>query len=300
MAYNIPHLLAPVVTDSREAVKCLKWAVVEMERRYRLLASVGVRNLAGFNDKLAKGLIKKDAVAPEDYAKLPSIIIVVDELADLMMTAANEVETNIVRIAQLARAVGIHLIVATQRPSANVITGLIKANMPSRIAFQVASKVDSRVIIDQNGADKLLGRGDMLFVPPGVAEPVRLHGAFLGDDETEAVVDSVRNQHVRADRLEDWSTGVEDEVLEEESSGNGKSTDADLFVEAAKLVTRHQMGSTSLIQRRLKVGYARAGRLMDELEIAGIVGPVNGSKPRDVLVDELELEQVLSDRRKGL
>ncbi len=295
--YNdIPHLLSPVVTDVREAVKCLKWAVAEMERRYRLLAKVAVRNISGFNEKFEKAQIKEGLLSTEENKKLPYIVFIIDELADLMMTAANEVESHIVRLAQLARAVGIHLIVATQRPSANVITGLIKANMPSRIAFQVASKIDSRVILDQNGADKLLGRGDMLFIPPGIAEPVRLHGALVTDGETEAIVEAVRHQKVRADRLETW--GIADEGTPEgDSEPAGGPSDSDLFVEAARLVVRHQLGSTSLIQRRLKVGYARAGRLMDELEAVGIVGGNNGSKARDVLMDEGSLEQLLANRR---
>lgn len=296
---NVPHLLSPVVTDPRDAVKCLKWAVAEMERRYKMLAKVGVRNLKGFNQKLQSGNIKEGVLSPEEKEQLPYIVLIIDELADLMMTAANEVEGNIVRIAQLARAVGIHLIVATQRPSTNVITGIIKANMPSRVAFRVASKVDSRVILDGNGADKLLGRGDMLFIPPGVSEAVRLHGAFVSDDETESVVDAIKDQKVKADRLEDWGV-AEDVDLDDDtpSGGSGAPTDADLFVEAARLVVRHDQGSTSLLQRRLKIGYARAGRLMDELEDAGIVGGNIGSKAREVLVGENVLEDILAERKQ--
>ncbi len=300
--YNdVPHLFAPVVTDPKEAVKCLRWAVIEMERRYKMLAKVAVRNIVGFNEKIKSGQIKEDVLTEEENKKLPYIVIIIDELADLMMTAANEVETSIVRIAQLARAVGIHLIVATQRPTANVLTGLIKANMPSRISFRVASKLDSRVVLDQNGSEALLGNGDMLFVPPGVSEVLRLHGAFISDSETEAIVDYVKNQKVEAERLSDW--GVAEEVAVENDSRGGATssmpTDADLFVEAARLIVNHQIGSTSLIQRRLKVGYARAGRLMDDLEAAGIVGKGNGSKPRDVMIDEIELDGILAARKKS-
>jgi S-DNA-T family DNA segregation ATPase FtsK/SpoIIIE len=268
-----------------------------MERRYKMLAKVGVRNIVGFNEKLKNNLIKPGALTESEHQNLPYIVLVIDELADLMMTAANEVESHIVRIAQLARAVGIHLVVATQRPSTNVITGIIKANMPSRIAFQVASKVDSRVVIDQNGADKLLGRGDMLFIPPGVAESVRLHGAFVSDSETEAIVDAIKNRRVKAERLDGWMVEGEEIAEGEEAEPTGGPKDADLVVEAAKLVARHQLGSTSLLQRRLKVGYARAGRLMDELEEMGIVGAANGSKARDVLIDEGQLEGVLAIRK---
>ena len=277
---NIPHLLAPVVTEPQKASEALRWAVAEMEDRYRNLAQYNVRNITDFNDKLEK--MRAEAESEDDRHEiphlLPYIVVVVDELADLMMTAPADIEDSLARLAQMARAVGIHLILATQRPSVNVITGTIKANFPSRIAFRVASKVDSRTILDSNGAEKLLGRGDMLFMPAGKPEPVRVHGANMTTEETERLVEWVSGQGVEMEQLD---LGVdENELMLAEGTRDKR------FDEALRLVVTHQQGSASLLQRRMKVGYARAARLVDELEQAGIVGPSDGSsKGREVLVD---------------
>ncbi len=278
--YNsIPHLLAPVVTEPQKASEALRWTVAEMEDRYRNLAQYNVRNITDFNNKLDK--MRAEANTEEDRrevaSKLPYIVVVVDELADLMMTAPADIEDSLARLAQMARAVGIHLILATQRPSVNVITGTIKANFPSRIAFRVASKVDSRTILDCNGAEKLLGRGDMLFMPAGKPEPVRVHGANMTTEETERLVEWVSGQGVALEQLD---LGVDENELTLAEGTRDKR-----FDEALRLVVTHQQGSASLLQRRMKVGYARAARLVDELEQAGIVGPSDGgSKGREVLV----------------
>jgi S-DNA-T family DNA segregation ATPase FtsK/SpoIIIE len=286
--YNgIPHLLSPVVTDPHVASRALKWVVVEMERRYKVLAKVAVRSIADFNKKVAK--LRKEA-PPEERDEIPSplpfIVVVVDELADLMMTVGGDIEDSIARLAQMARAVGIHLVVATQRPSVDVITGIIKANFPSRIAFQVASKVDSRTILDKNGAESLLGRGDMLFVPQGKPEPERVHGCFISTEEVEQVAEFWRAQV--PDDLDDGSL-----EFEEQDDGDALPRD-ELFEKAARLVIIHQQGSATLLQRRLQVGYSRASRLVDQLEEAGIVGPHEGSKARRVLVDEEGLDAILA------
>ena len=286
--YNdIPHLLAPVVVDPKMASGALKWAVSEMENRYRTMAQFTARNITDFNAKMAR--LRQEAPTEEDRDEIPDalpyIVVVIDELADLMMTAPSDIESSLARLAQMARAVGIHLIIATQRPSVNVITGTIKANFPTRIAFRVASKVDSRTIIDANGGEKLLGRGDMLFLPPGQPEPIRLHGAWIDTEETEQLVAWVRDQGVELD-------GVEFEGENSDLSVADNERDA-RFDEALRLVVIHQQGSASLLQRRMKVGYSRAARLVDELEAAGIVGPPNGSsKGREVLVDEDYLEEI--------
>ncbi len=271
---GIPHMERPVVTHPRGAERLLADAAREMDERYKTLAAMGVRNIADYNRK-----------APENQ-KLPYIVIVVDELADLMMSqSAARIELLITRLAQMARAVGIHLILATQRPSVDVITGLIKANFSCRIAFQVASKIDSRTILDVNGADKLLGRGDMLYLSPGVAEPVRVHGAYISNGETSSIVDFLRAQNVAPEALSTFSGTVEPE-----SDGEGHADDSDpdgtsdkLFQEAAEVVIRHKQGSVSLLQRRLGIGYQRAARLIDRLEESGIVGAYDGSKAREVL-----------------
>ncbi len=286
--YNdIPHLLAPVVVDPKMASGALKWAVSEMENRYRTMAQFTARNITDFNAKMAR--LRQEAPTEEDRDEIPDalpyIVVVIDELADLMMTAPSDIESSLARLAQMARAVGIHLIIATQRPSVNVITGTIKANFPTRIAFRVASKVDSRTIIDANGGEKLLGRGDMLFLPPGQPEPIRLHGAWIDTEETEQLVAWVRDQGVELD-------GVEFEGENSDLSVADNERDA-RFDEALRLVVIHQQGSASLLQRRMKVGYSRAARLVDELEAAGIVGPPNGSsKGREVLVGEDYLEEL--------
>jgi S-DNA-T family DNA segregation ATPase FtsK/SpoIIIE len=282
--YNgIPHLLTEVVTDPKVATRSLKWALLEMQTRYKLLAARGCRNLASYNAKL-----DREGPLEEGEEKLPYIVIFIDELADLMLSSGKEVEEPIARIAQLARAVGLHLIIATQRPSVDVITGVIKANFPARIAFQVASRTDSRTILDQNGAESLLGKGDMLFLPPGQAAPHRVHGAFVSEEETQRLAHAWREQ---GDPVA--CPGLE-EVLAEPELGGGGVSDDPLFEEAARLVVGVGQASASLLQRRLKVGYARAARLVDMLEMAGVVAPQDGSKAREILVDETRLEHVLA------
>ena len=282
MYNDIPHLLVPVITEPKRAAEALKWAVAEMEARYQKLAQLGVRNLSDYNAKLAsvQAEAAEDGVEPE--TPLAYIVIVIDEFADLMMTAPAEVETSLMGLAQKSRAVGIHIILATQRPSVNVITGVIKANFPSRIAFQVASKTDSRTILDLNGAERLLGMGDMLFLPSGQGEPLRVHGAFISGEETERLVAALKESQYEAEEVA---------VFSEQPDINA-AADArdDLFDDAVRLVCEHQQASTSFLQRRLKVGYSRAARLMDELEAAGIVGPIVGAKPREILVESAEEE----------
>lgn len=278
-----------VVTTPENAISALRSMVAMMDYRYEILARAGVRNIRDYSRKLKAGQLQN--LEHEDpFEPLPYMVLIIDELADLMLTSAREIEEPICRLAQMARAVGIHLIVATQRPSVNVITGVIKANFPARIAFQVASKTDSRTILDLNGAEKLLGMGDMLFIPQGSPEPIRIHGAFVSVEEVERIIAHVRKQP----RYPKMTLPIE----REESPGtlepgevNGGSRDP-LFSHALRLVVRHQQGSISLVQRRLKVGYARAARLIDELEAAGVVGPYDGSKAREVLIDEQELEEM--------
>ncbi|HUR96068.1 MAG TPA: DNA translocase FtsK [Gemmatimonadales bacterium] len=315
MYKDLPHLRHPVVTNNKEAARALKWAVNEMERRYALLEANGARNLSDFNRKVLDGKSLKNpgarrvtltdiaAEAPdtpppppelETYTegKLPLIVIVVDELADLMMTVQAEVETPLARLAQKARAVGLHLILATQRPSVNVITGLIKANFPSRVAFRVASKVDSRTILDGNGAEALLGKGDMLFLEPGKSEPMRLQGAYISTEESEKLMERYRQWRAARDQRglqESAETNILDEVPDADGAEAGEgATEAGerdaQFKEAALACVQNQGGSTSLLQRKLGIGYGRAARIMDQLEEAGILGPANGSKPRDVRI----------------
>ena len=322
--YNaLPHLRHKVVTNNHDAASMLKWAVFEMNRRYELLQANGARNLADFNRKVEEGkplrnpsrpkptLVTISMEAPEtppeppaeeNYTEgvLPMIVIVIDELADLMMTVQAEVETPLAMLAQKARAIGIHLLLATQRPSVNVITGLIKANFPSRIAFRVASKVDSRTILDQNGAEALLGNGDMLFLPPGKSEPMRLQGAYISTDDTEKVMAwyVARREARRAALL---TPAAETDILEvirtQEAEGEGGPGDEEagerdaLFREAAEACIQNQGGSTSLLQRRLRIGYGRAARIIDQLHYAGILGPPDGSKPREVLVGFDQLDE---------
>lgn len=281
-----------VVTTVDNAVAVLKSLELEMERRYRMLARCGVRNIVDYNEGLKKGTIPGGGEGP--FKKLPYVVLIVDELADLMVTGAREIEEPIARLAQMSRAVGIHLILATQRPSVDVITGVIKANFPSRIAFQVAQKNDSRTILDRNGAEKLLGRGDMLFLHPREPEPIRIHGAFVSTDEVKRVVNHIRKQPQDGEiyRLPGYAQNGNSSSASGRRGGAGDGGRDELFVEAAKLVIRHQQGSASLLQRRLRVGYARAGRLIDELEDAGIIGPYDGSKARVVLVDEDYIPQL--------
>jgi S-DNA-T family DNA segregation ATPase FtsK/SpoIIIE len=314
MYKDLPHLRHPVVTNNKEAARVLKWAVGEMDRRYALLDANGARNLSDFNRKVLEGkplrnpaprrvtLTDLAAEAPDTpppapvgdtytEGKLPLIVMVVDELADLMMTVQSEVETPLARLAQKARAVGLHLILATQRPSVNVITGLIKANFPSRIAFRVASKVDSRTILDQNGSEALLGKGDMLFLEPGKSEPMRLQGAYISTEESERIMERYRRWEEERDQrgmAEMAESNILDEVPEADGESGGGATDPGerdpQFKDAAVACVQNQGGSTSLLQRKLGIGYGRAARIMDQLEEAGILGPANGSKPRDVRI----------------
>lgn len=287
---GIPHLLSPVVTESKEAVKALQWSVREMERRYRMLAKVGARNIDSFNTRFESGKIEEGILSEEDNKPLPFIVIIVDELADLMMTASKDVEVLIQRIAQLARAVGIHLIVATQRPSVDIITGPIKANLTSRIAFRTIQSTDSRTILGHVGAEKLLGLGDMLFLRNGAPEIERFHGAFISEEDVEKIVGEIRKQQVEVDKIESFHDEIEDGP-EDEFFDDGDRDE--LFEEAARTIVSIGQGSTSLLQRRMKIGYARAGRLMDELERAGFVGPADGSKAREVKVKPDEIDEIL-------
>jgi DNA segregation ATPase FtsK/SpoIIIE, S-DNA-T family len=322
--YNaLPHLRHKVVTNNHDAASVLKWAVLEMQRRYELLQANGARNLADFNRKVEEGKPLRNPPRPkptltsvsaeaadtppeepldETYRDgvLPFIVMIIDELADLMMTVQGEVETPLAILAQKARAIGIHLILATQRPSVNVITGLIKANFPSRIAFRVASKVDSRTILDQNGAEALLGNGDMLFLPPGKSEPMRLQGAYISTDESERVMEWYVARREARRAAHEAAEAQEADILElvraQEGEGEANTDTAEgerdpLFREAAEACIQNQGGSTSLLQRRLRVGYGRAARIIDQLHYAGILGPPDGSKPRDVLVGFDQLDE---------
>jgi S-DNA-T family DNA segregation ATPase FtsK/SpoIIIE len=274
---DIPHLLTPVVTDAKVAANVLKWAVAEMERRIRMLASEGVRNIEQFNNIIRSGAAEKDEETGDELRPLHYVVIVIDELADLMMVSSHDVEESITRLAQMARAVGIHLILATQRPSVDVITGLIKANFPSRISFRVAARVDSRTILDSIGAEQLLGRGDMLFLPPGSARLVRVHGAYVTEAEIARLTSFLRKQGRPA---YDDSVGKP-----EKSSEAAEVADRDeLFDEAARFVVQSGQASTSMLQRRFRIGFSRAGRLVDMMERDGIIGPADGSKPREILV----------------
>lgn len=317
--YNrVPHLKYKVITDNRDAASILKWAVMEMHDRYHLLAANGARNIQEFNKRVQEGAPllrpRNVDVAFEDRTYrdgiVPYIVIVIDELADLMMTVQGEVETPLALLAQKARAIGIHLILATQRPSVNVITGLIKANFPSRIAFRVASQVDSRTIIDGIGAESLLGNGDMLFIPPGKSEPQRIQGAFIPGEDTERLMSwfeqrrAAKRAALAARGLATEDTSDQDllaivrerEAIEaskdEDESGASDGERDDLFRRAAEVCIQHQLGSTSLLQRRLGIGYGRAARIIDQLHGAGVLGPPNGSKPRDILVGLEELDRI--------
>ena len=288
---SIPHLLVPVVADPRKAAGALSWAVAEMDKRYALFAEKGVRNLQGYNNyALSEGL-----------PKMPQIVIIIDELSDLMMAASNEVEDSICRLAQKARAAGMHLIVATQRPSVDVITGLIKANIPSRIAFAVKSQIDSRTIIDTQGAEKLLGNGDMLYCPVGLSKPVRVQGSYVSDDEIERVIDFVTSQgEVKYDdavmqeiELKAAQDGKKkSSAVDTDNMGAGGDYDDEMFPKAVEVVVEAGMASTTLLQRKLKLGYARAARIVDELSEKGIIGPFEGSKPRKVLITKEQWYQM--------
>ncbi|HJR54083.1 MAG TPA: DNA translocase FtsK, partial [Gemmatimonadota bacterium] len=290
VVYNgIPHLLHPVVVEHKESAKALKWTVAEMERRYRLLAANGIRSVADFNARVKAGDLAAPAGEEEERRPLPYIVVLIDELADLMLTVQQEIEEPLARLAQMARAVGIHLVLATQRPSVNVITGVIKANFPSRISFQVSSKIDSRTVLDMNGAEQLLGNGDMLFLPADRAEPIRIQGAYISSEETARVVDWLREAGRRLN-AEEIAPPVD--IIAEASELEIAALDErdELFFAAARVVVDHDQGSTSLLQRRLRVGYSRAARILDQLERANIVGPPDGTKPRDVLITVNDLE----------
>jgi DNA segregation ATPase FtsK/SpoIIIE, S-DNA-T family len=287
-----PHLLTPVVTDPKRATEALAWTVKEMEDRYERLALLGYRNIDSYNAAVRDGTIRRaPAISGESettWEELPYVMFVIDELADLMMVAPRDVEGHIVRIAQMARAVGIHLIVATQRPSVDVVTGLIKANIPSRIALAMATQADSRTILDQGGAEKLVGHGDLLFLPANASKPHRIQGCYVDEAEIEQVI-----EHCRTQRHADFAEGVVREGSDAKMADvtGDDATDADLTEAAMELVVRSGLGSTSMLQRKLKVGFARAGRLMDELETMGVVGPSEGPKARQVLMSVEELEE---------
>ena len=299
--YNgIPHLLIPVVTDPRKAAGALQWAVVEMMKRYRAFSEIGVRDLASYNAHAAK---------TEGMEKMPQIVVVIDELADLMLVAAKEVEESICRVAQMGRAAGMHLIIATQRPSADVITGLMKANIPSRIAFAVASSLESRIILDTTGAEKLVGRGDMLYFPLGTGKPQRVQGCLISDEEVAAVVGFIKQNSGSAEYSEEIIHEIEQHAAEKEKGSKGVGGSApdevgddydELLPAAIEVVVETGMASVSMLQRRLKLGYSRAARLVDQMEEKGVVGPFEGSKPRQVLItkdqwQEMQFKQGMVD-----
>ena len=291
---GIPHLLAPVVTDMRQAANALNWCVGEMEKRYRLMSKMGVRNLTGFNTKIRDAIKREEPIPnpfsltpdqPEPLKELPTIVVVIDELADLMMVVGKKIEELIARLAQKARAAGIHLILATQRPSVDVITGLIKANIPTRIAFQVSSKIDSRTILDQMGAEALLGQGDMLYMPPGTGLPVRVHGAFVSDEEVHRVVESLKAQG-EPDYIDGLlEGGIEGETGDGVGSVTGMA-DAEsdpMYDQAVGIVLENRRASISLVQRHLRIGYNRAARLLEQMENAGIVSKMQSNGNREIL-----------------
>jgi S-DNA-T family DNA segregation ATPase FtsK/SpoIIIE len=288
MYKDIPHLMCPVINDAAKATSVLDWACAKMDERYELLAEAGVRNIAGYNKLTQEELIERfKPGTPEEEAKIPKklpyIVIIIDELADLMMTSGKEVESHIVRVAQKARAVGIHLILATQRPSANVVTGLIKSNMPTRIAFRVQSKMDSRIVLDQNGAECLLGHGDMLFLPPGASKPTRSQGTFIDDKEVRESVKIVKSMA---------EAQYEPELVQIRAAGNvdDEAAKDDLFEDAVRVVLETKRGSVSLLQRRLTIGYSRASRLIEAMAAAGILGDYKGSQAREcnITIDDWE------------
>ena len=289
--YNgIPHLLIPVVTDPKKASGALNWAVAEMTDRYKKFAESNVRNLEGYNKRVEE-LIASGEVDEEKLAKMPQIVIIIDELADLMMVAPGEVEDAIVRLSQLARAAGIHLVIATQRPSVNVITGLIKANVPSRIAFSVSSGVDSRTIIDMNGAEKLLGKGDMLFFPAGYQKPVRVQGALVDDSEVAKVVEFIKmNEDTAA-----YDDAVSDQIEKKIEHSGGSAERDEYFEAAARFIMEKDKATIGMLQRMFKIGFNRAARIMDQLADAGIVGPEEGTKPRQILMSPEQLDEYFEE-----
>ena len=293
--YNgIPHLLIPVVTDPKKAASALNWAVAEMTDRYKKFAESGSRDLKGYNEKIMA--VRNDPEIPEDQKpeKLPQIVIIIDELADLMMVSSQEVEDAICRIAQLARAAGMHLVIATQRPTVDVITGLIKANVPSRIAFAVSPGTDSRTIIDMNGAEKLLGKGDMLFFPQGIPKPVRVQGAFVSDQEVSDVVDFIKQEMGEVEYSERIQQQVQAGGGGEGSIGGAGNQD-ELFVEAGQLIIETEKASIGMLQRKFRIGFNRAARIMDQLADAGVVGPEEGTKPRKIIMTLAEFDELISN-----
>jgi S-DNA-T family DNA segregation ATPase FtsK/SpoIIIE len=291
MYEGIPHLLAPVVTDMRQAASALNWCVQEMDKRYKLMSTLGVRNIAGFNQRVREAIKARQPLTnpftltpenPEPLEELPLIVVFIDELADLMMVVGKKVEELIARLAQKARASGIHLVLATQRPSVDVITGLIKANVPTRVAFQVSSKIDSRTILDQMGAEALLGQGDMLYLPPGTGYPQRVHGAFVSDQEVHRIAEHLKAQGepqyiIDLDSLEESS---------DEGGAGGPSLDAEadpLYDQAVEIVLKNRRASISLVQRHLRIGYNRAARLVEQMEAAGLVSAMQSNGNREVL-----------------
>ncbi|MCD8321636.1 MAG: DNA translocase FtsK, partial [Oscillospiraceae bacterium] len=287
--YNgMPHLYVPVVTDPKKAAGALQWSVVEMLKRYRLFSEAGVRDLEGYN------AIQKN----QGEATMPQVVIIIDELADLMMVASKEVEESICRVAQMGRAAGMHLVVATQRPSADVITGLMKANIPSRIAFAVSSSLESRIILDQQGAEKLVGSGDMLYSPIGVGKPTRVQGAFVTDEEREEIINFVKRE-AEAEYSDEILAEIEKaadkdgkDAKDESSGGNGKNDYDELLPQAVEVIFETKTASVSLLQRRLRLGYARAARLIDQLEEVGVVGPYEGSKPRQIMITKQQWQEM--------
>jgi S-DNA-T family DNA segregation ATPase FtsK/SpoIIIE len=291
---GIPHLLAPVVTDMKQAAHGLNWCVAEMERRYKLMSKLGVRNLGGYNNKIDEAKAREEFIynpfsltpdSPEPLERLPHIVVVIDELADLMMVVGKKIEELIARLAQKARAAGIHLILATQRPSVDVITGLIKANIPTRIAFQVSSKIDSRTILDQMGAEALLGMGDMLYMASGTGLPVRVHGAFVSDDEVHRVVAYLKEQGGEPNYIEGVLEGGTVDGEDGDLAGDGAGGEKDpMYDQAVEVVLKNRKASISLVQRHLKIGYNRAARLVEDMEKAGLVSAMSGSGQREILV----------------
>jgi len=294
---GIPHLLCPVVTDMRQAGNALNWAVGEMERRYKLMSKLGVRNLAGYNAKIDEARAREESIpnpfsltpdSPEPLERLPHIVVVIDELADLMMVVGKKIEELIARLAQKARAAGIHLILATQRPSVDVITGLIKANIPTRIAFQVSSKIDSRTVLDQMGAESLLGMGDMLYMASGTGLPIRVHGAFVSDDEVHRVVSYLKEQG-EADYIEGvLEGGTTDGDGDDDGEGGGSGEKDELYDQAVEIVLKDRKASISYVQRKLRIGYNRSANLLEQMERAGLVSSLTSSGQREVLVPARE------------